>query len=74
MQRCGKTTFANFRFCAPAANLHFHKQYFLHLLSKKSLALKIATFQQEEEPQCNYLHGFMQSVGEVQLFVFKALN
>lgn len=42
--------------------------YFLHL------ALKIATFQQEEEPHCNYLHGFMQSVGEVQLFVFKALN
>lgn len=80
MQRCCKITFANFGFCVPAAKLHFHKQmYFLDLFhkkkKKKSRALKIATFQQEERQQhCNYLHGFIQFVGKEQLFVFKALN
>lgn len=89
MQHCCKLTFANFGFCVPAAKLHFHKQmYFCYICSKKKkerrrrkeeeerLALKIATFKHEEREQkdCNYLHGFIQSLGKVQLFVFKALN
>lgn len=74
MQHCCKTTFANSGFCAPAAKLHFHKKMcFLHLFrNKKGWPSK---FQQEErEQRCNYLHGFIQSLGEVQLFVFKALD
>lgn len=72
MQHCCKTTFSNFGFCVPAAKLHFHEQmYFLDPFKKKN----IATFQHEEREQhCNYLHGFIQSFGKVQLFVFKALN
>lgn len=40
---------------------------------EKSLGLKIATLEEREQHR-NYLHGFIQSLGKEQLFVFKALN
>lgn len=64
MQRRCKKTLANFD-SVPAAKRHFHKV---------DILFKVTVRYEESERDGVYLHGFVQSFGKVQLFVFKALN
>jgi len=67
-QDCCKTTSANFGFRIPAAILYFPKQkYFLHLFGrkkkkKKSLTLKVATFQTRREGTALWIPSWLRWV------------